>query len=411
MWFAGIDWADRHHDAAVVTGTGEVVGRLRVAHSAEGLEELTAFLQQGCPEGEQVACVVETTHGLLISALLEAGLLVCPVNPTTLMRWRPPSGAKSDAGDALLLARAGRATWPDLPVLQPDSPAVHELKLLTRDLEGRIVEQTRLVNQLTACLKAYYPVALACFDGLTRHVALAFLQTFPTLARARAATCEELREALLQVRYPHAAEKATALYHLLHQPQLEASAEVVRAKARLALALVEQLQVVVRQVAAYDQEIARLFLQHADQAVFASLPGAGKRLAPRLLAEWGEDRRRYADAASVQALAGTAPVVFQSGAYRGVRRRRTCVNNLRQALYHFARESALLEDWAKAYYRRKREQGKTRAMALRALANHWVRILYAMWLHATPYDPAIFAAARRAHSPDAPAEPHAPVVA
>jgi transposase len=106
---------------------------------------------------------------------------------------------------------------------------------------------------------------------------------------------------------------------------LQASVEVTRAKVRLALALVEQLQVVVRQVATYDQEIARLFLQHPDQAVFASLPGAGKRLAPRLLAEWGEDRKRYADAASVQALAGTAPVVFQSGAYRGVRRRRACV--------------------------------------------------------------------------------------
>lgn len=402
MWFAGIDWADRHHDVAVVTSTGEVAGRLRVAHSADGLEELRTFLQQRLPAGEEVACIVETAHGLLISALLEAGVLVCPVNPTTLRRWRPPSGAKSDAGDALLLARAGRASWPELPVLQPDSPAVQELKLLTRDLEGLIGEQTRLVNQLTACLKTYYPVALDCFDGLTRHAALAFLHAFPTLDQAQAATCEELQTVLVGVRYPRAAEKAAALRHLLLQPQLQASAEVVRAKARLALALVEQLQVVVRQVAAYDQEITRLFGQHPDQAIFASLPGAGKRLAPRLLAEWGEDRGRYAEAASVQALAGTAPVVFQSGAYRGVRRRRACVNAFRQALYHFARESALQEDWAKAYYRRKREQGKTRAMALRALANQWVRILYAMWLHAAPYDPALFAAARRAHAPDVP---------
>jgi hypothetical protein len=162
--------------------------------------------------------------------------------------------------------------------------------------------------------------------------------------------------------------------------------------------LVVQLQVVVRQVAAYDQEIARLFRQHADHAVFASLPGAGKRLAPRLLAEWGEDRGRYADATSVQALAGTAPVVFQSGAYRGVRRRRAWVNALRQALYHVARESALQEEWAQAYYRRKRDQGKTRAMALRALANQWVRIRYAMWLHHACYEPASFTAARHAHA-------------
>ncbi len=359
---------------------------------------MTSFLQQQIPAGEQLVCVVETPHGLLITALLEAGLVVCPVNPATLTRWRPPSGVKTDALDALLLARVGRAWWPDLPVLQPDSPAVQELKLLTRDLEGLIVEQTRLVNQLTACLKVYFPVALECFDGLTRRAALAFLRAFPTLEQARAASCAELTEVLLRVRYPRAAEKAAALHERLQQPQLQASAAVVRAKARLTLTLVEQLQVVVSQVATYDQEIGRLFRLHPDQAIFASLPGAGKRLAPRLLAEWGEDRGRYADAASVAALAGTAPVLFQSGVYRGVRRRRACVNALRQALYHFARESVLLEDWAKAYYRRKRAQGKTRAMALRALANQWVRILYAMWIHHTPYDAAIFAAAQRAHS-------------
>jgi transposase len=212
MWFAGIDWADRHHDVAVVTGAGEAVGRLRVTHTADGLQELTAFLQQRLPAGEELACVVETTHGLLISALLEAGVRVCPVTPTTLRRWRPPSGAKSDAGDAQLLARVGRASWPDLPVLQPDSPAVHELKLLTRDLEGLIGEQTRLVNQLTACLKLYYPVALDCFDGLTRHAALAFLRAFPSLDQARAATCEDLQAVLVEVRYPRAAPRRPPPY-------------------------------------------------------------------------------------------------------------------------------------------------------------------------------------------------------
>src|SRR5262249_52074918 len=132
----------------------------------------------------QVACVVETNHGLLIAALLEAGLAVYPVHPIAVGHLRPPSGVKTDALDAFLLARKGRSDWPDLRLLQPDAPLVQELKTLTRDLESLLRDQTRLVNQATACLKAYYPAALTCFDGLTRHVTLAFLQAFPTPEQA-----------------------------------------------------------------------------------------------------------------------------------------------------------------------------------------------------------------------------------
>jgi transposase len=414
MWFAGIDWADRQHEVVVLNEQGHQVGALRVAHTAAGLEQLTTFLygfasieseRPECAERVEVpgqmACVVETNHGLLIAALLEAGLAVYPVNPMTVGRLRPPSGVKTDALDALLLARKGRSDWPDLRMLQPDGPLVQELKTLTRDLESLLREQTRLVNQVTACLKAYYPAALTCFDGLTRQVSLAFLQAFPTPEQAQHAGVERLTELLAAVHYPHARQKAEQLAQLFQAPRLHAPDAVARAKARLLQALVAQLQVVTEHVAAFDRAIRQLFAQHADAALFASLPGAGKRLAPRLLAEWGDDRTRYASAASLQALAGTAPVVYQSGAFRGVRRRVACVNALRQALYHFARESVLCEDWASAYYKRKRQQGKTHAMALRALANQWVRIIYAVWVTRAPYDAATFAAAQRAHAPHA----------
>jgi transposase len=187
------------------------------------------------------------------------------------------------------------------------------------------------------------------------------------------------------------------MYALLHAAQLRATPAVVRAKARLTLALVAQLRLLKEQIASYDAAIAEHFAQHEDHALFASLPGAGPRLAPRLLAEWGDDRTRYTSAAALQALAGTAPVVVQSGAFRGVRRRTACVNPLRQALYHFAHESTLFEPWAKAYYVRKRVEGKTRATALRALGNVWLRILFAMWRSRSSSDPAIYRAAQLVH--------------
>jgi transposase len=112
-----------------------------------------------------------------------------------------------------------------------------------------------------------------------------------------------------------------------------------------------------------------------DSTIFDSLPRAGKRLAPRLLAEWGEDRNRYADATSTQALAGTSPVPYESGNYAKVHQRYACIKPLRNALHQFAWQSTTQEPWAKDYYERKRHEGKSHSMATRALANVWARVV------------------------------------
>jgi transposase len=404
MWYAGIDWADQHHDAVVIDEAGQRVAALRVTHTAEGLAELTTFLKgigDVVEHPDHLACLVETSHGLLISALLEAGLPVYPVNPKTVDRHRKPAGAKTDAIDADLLARTGRSDLADLRRLTPDSPLITELKVLTRDQDTLIQSQTRLVNQLTACLKAYYPVAVELFGKLHQPTTLAFLQAFPTLEQAQAASVEQIGTVLTGAGHPQAAAKAARIWQRLHQPQLQADPMLTRAKARLMLTLVAQLQVLVPQIAAYDQQITRLFLTHSDSRAFASLPRAGVRLAPRLLAEWGDDRGRYTDAASVQALAGTAPVAFQSGKFVSVHRRYACSKPLRNALHQFAWQSTQKEPWARAYYQRKRREGKSHSMAVRTLANQWVRIIYAFWVKHAAYDATIFLAAQQAHAPRA----------
>jgi transposase len=163
------------------------------------------------------------------------------------------------------------------------------------------------------------------------------------------------------------------------------------------LALVAQVRLVMQQVTADDRAIAQVFATHADHEVFASLPGAGPRLAPRLLAEWGEDRLRYPSAASLRALAGTSPVLIQSGSSRRTRMRSAWSKPLRNVLYQFARQSLRQEAWAQRSVERKRQSGKTFSMAVRALANHWVRILSAIWQKRAVYDPQVFAQAQHAH--------------
>jgi transposase len=405
MQFCGIDWANDHHDALCIDEQGHQLGSIRVAHTPEGLSQLDSYLERMAgPAGrEQIACIVETTHGLLIAHLLEQGWPVYPVNPRTVERRRAPSGAKTDTLDAYLLAKTGRADFADLRRLNPDSEQIQELKTLTRDQDGLIQMQTRLVNQLTACLKAYYPVVLEVFGKLQQPSTLAFLRAYPTLQAARSASVEELTATLKQAKYPGARQKAQQIARDLQQPALQANEVTTRTKSRLMLALVAQLDPLVKQIAEYDKEIERLFLNHADSELFQSLPGAGARLAPRLLAELGDDRSRYESAASLQALAGTSPVLFQSGTYQKAHRRSGCIKPWRNALQQFAWQSTHQEAWAREYYQRKRAEGKSHTVAVRALANVWARILYAVWKTKESYQTATFEAARRAHAHRQPA--------
>lgn len=399
MLYIGVDWADQKHDAVAIDESGHQLGSIRVAHTPEGLAKLNAWLLSlsGEPGKEQTACIIETTHGLLIAFLLERGWPVYPVNPRTVDRSRPASGAKTDLIDAHLLAKTGRANFADLHRLTPDSEIIAELKGLTRDQDSLIRMQTRLVNQLTACLKEYYPAALLLFSKLQQRSTLLFLQTYPTPEAARATSIEQIAQLLKSAGHTTAKKVAPEVFAQLHQPALQASVVTTRIKSRLALALIAQLLPVLEQIAAYDKEIERLFLSHPDHEIIQSLPGAGKHLAPRLLAEIGDDASRYESAASLQALGGTSPVLFQSGRYSKPHRRLGCIKPLRNALQQFAWHSTHQATWATAYYKRKRAEGKSHSVAVRALSNIWARIVYALLKSHQSYVPTTFETAQQLH--------------
>src|SRR6266536_475610 len=394
MWYIGLDWADTHHDVEVMDEAGKRVETRRFANCHQGLNSMTEFLLSIAPSPEHLACIVENNHGLLITFLLEADIPVYPVNPKSANQLRKTAGAKTDQIDAHLLAKMGRLDLAELRRLEPDSPIVAELKTLTRDQDLLIQTQTRLVNQLTACLKEYYPAALKLFSKLQQHSTLIFLQTYPTPQRAQAASLEEITATLRLAGHTRPKQFAPTMFEELHCPQLVAKEEIVRAKSRLMLSLAKQLLVVIEDLAPYDEEITALFLTHPDQPIWSSLPRAAKRLAPRLLAEWGDARGRYTDANALQALAGTAPVPFQSGNYAKAHKRFACLKPLRNVLYQFAWQSTRKEAWAASYYQRKRAEGKTHRMAIRALANVWVRIIYRMWMAETGYQTETFETAQ-----------------
>ena len=97
------------------------------------------------------------------------------------------------------------------------------------------------------------------------------------------------------------------------------------------------------------------------------------------------------------ALGGTSPVPFESGKYASVHQRHACINRCVMRCTNLLGLWTSQEPWAEAYYQRKRKEGKTHSMAVRALSNVWVRIIYALWRKHEPYQAATFLASQQAH--------------
>jgi transposase len=127
-----------------------------------------------------------------------------------------------------------------------------------------------------------------------------------------------------------------------------------------------------------------------DYPLFASLPGAGSILAPRLLVAFGEQRERYGSAAELQNYAGVAPVLERSGNKCWIHWRLACPTFLRQTFVEWAGSTIPRSFWAGVYYQRQRAKGCSHQAALRALAYKWIRIVYRCWQTRTAYDESVY---------------------
>jgi transposase len=396
--FVGIDWAQDSHEICIIDTNGNIKASFRVEHNYEGLKLLCDKLRE-LAQGDQskIGCSLETNRGLLVNTLLSEGFNVYPINPREVDNRRKTSGAKTDRIDAKILAKILRSDYQDLKKLEPDSETIIELRQLTRDQNGLIQTHTALIQQLRECLKEYFPGLLMIFPDLNSETPLLFLKSFPTLQEALELDIPRLAAFFKENHISRPNEIASRVYIELHKPQLQARPAIIRAKSRLAIGLIEQIQVLKKQIQAYDQEIDRVFKSHSDSLIFTSLNRAGKRLAPRLLAEWGDNRERFSSAKEVQALAGTSPTPYQSGKLSWPHFRWSCVKDFRYVMHHYAWQSTFAESWALDYYQRKRSEGKKHHEAVRALANVWVRIIFAMWRNHEFYNREAFLAAQKNH--------------
>lgn len=387
-YYIGVDWADAEHAVWIEDEAGTPVAPLTVKHTAEGLREFGRWLDERRAQGIELWAAIEKPEGRLVDFLLDHGVVVYPVNPKALDRARDRfrmSGAKSDPFDARVLAVFLRTDHAHLHPLRPSSEPAQELKLLTRDYQRQVRQQTRLSNQLTATLKEYYPRPLDLFEELTTTLARAFLHAYPTpealdrlslKAWQRWARGHRLSEARTQ-----------ELWGALKRPQLPVPAHVVRAKARLVRALVGELGPVVSAVEEYRKAVEDFFARMPVAEWARTLPG-GKSgtTVPTLWAELGDADGRWQSFQHLQAEAGGVPVTERSGRSQVVHFRFACNPHLRYASYWLAFVSLRQSEWAWAYYQRQRARGHSHHRALRALGAKWLKIIFVMWTHHTPYD-------------------------
>ena len=181
MFYAGIDWADQKHDGLMLDEAGQKLGSIRVAHTPEGLAKLDAWLWQmlGQQSQDQMACIIETTHGLLITFLLEHGWPVYPKSPGRLIVVARPRVPKRISLMPICWPKRDELTSPICTGSSPIAKRWPSASALTRDQDSLIQMQTRLLNQLTACLKAYYPVALSLFARVAAALCSGVLANLP----------------------------------------------------------------------------------------------------------------------------------------------------------------------------------------------------------------------------------------
>lgn len=410
----GIDWAEEFHDVALGTQEKGVVEQFRIGHGPAGVAALIERVLRLEPDPAEVRVVLETRHGLLVEALIDAGFSVVPVNPDMVARRRGPARKKDDAEDARICCLLALDRHAALKTLIPHGDLGGELRAIGRDDERAARDQRRLLNRLRADLQTTYPAALVLAGkDLGAPTVLRLLQRWPTQPELAQACREELVAFARAGRHGWPETFADRVAAALAAPSLPTRDYLVRAKsAGIRLAAI-QLLALHEARRGWERRMGELLLGGPRTAedhtvtdpdpgkafpggeIYLSMPGLGDRLAARIAGEIGEHITQFDHPSGLQCYAGSAPVTRRSGKSDFVVARRLAHNHyLGAAVHQWAFCSLTRSGWAREFYDGKIAAGKNHHAALRALGNRWLEILWHCLTNSVLYDEAVHVANR-----------------
>ncbi|MEW6086679.1 MAG: transposase [Chloroflexota bacterium] len=402
MLYVGIDWGDGGSAVAAMDEEGRELKKWKVKQAKEDYERLVAEVSRLEASPGNVSFAIETPHHPLIHFVVERGYAAYTPNPKSVDRAREierPSGGKDDFFDAVTLANMVRTDRGRLRRFVADSPSLVKLRLMCDEHRSLVERRTALINRVTHCLKAYWPDALELFSGVDTGVAMAFFERWSDPVAAGRAQGRTVRGFFKSRGYTCPGRVEEILAALRREP-LPVPAEAREARSVQLKSLLAQLAVVREQCDAYEKQIAEQFDAHPDAHIFRSLlvgkDSKSRVLVARLLCDFGDRRDRYASREEVLALAGVAPVTYETGGgnYRVVRMRRACRKDFHNDVRHLSDLYRQHYPWAAAIYRAHRGEDKGHNKALRALGSVLVRIIYGMWKSGKEFDPDIYLARR-----------------
>ncbi len=392
----GLDWEQTAHAICLWPADAEAPEASRLPHTPAAIAAWVADLRARFG-GRLIAVCLEQSRGSVVSVLRQYDVLVLfPLNPKQLADYRSavaPSGAKSDPGDAELLARFWREHHAQIPAGRPADQASRALQLLAEQRRKWVEDRVALGHRLRALLTAAYPVALELLQAgaIESDWFLTLLEAYPAQRELQRASPRQLARVLPRLARrsddPSAEELQAALVTRIRAalPMTTDAAELEHS--RLVIKhLVIQLRGLLAAIAECERQQAVRFAEHPDHELFSSFPGAGAALAPRLAAAYGTDRTRFPTAREMQQLSGVAPITRASGKTRVVQMRRACPRFVRQTFHEFANCSVKFSKWAQAFVAERKARGHRYQTILRALAFKWQRIIHRCWQTGEPYD-------------------------
>jgi transposase len=393
--FVGDDWAEDHHDVEIQDETGRRLAKARLPEGISGIARLHALVGRFLPEdvdANQVKIGIETDRGPWVAALVASGYQVYAINPLQSARARQGngvSGAKSDAGDAHVLADMVRTGSHQLRTVAGDSAQAGAVKVLTRMHQTLIWDRTRQVLRLRSSLREFFPAALEAYEDLDSPDVLELLTKAPEPHSAAALTRAQITAALKRAHRRDREAKTTAIMAALRTEHLTQPPVIAAAYGATVRALAAIITTSNEQITALEGPVEACFGQHPDAEIYLSQPGLGPILGARVLAEFGDDPTRYQGARARKNYAGTSPITRASGKKKVVLARYVRNKRLADALHRQAFCSLKRSPGARAYYDELRDRDISYNAALRQLGNRLVGILHGCLKTHTLYDEAV----------------------
>ncbi|MHA6784619.1 IS110 family RNA-guided transposase [Pseudonocardia saturnea] len=402
--FVGDDWAEDHHDVELLDDTGKRLGRARLPEGMAGMTRLHELIAEHLDDGEvdgetgmlaagTVVVGIETDRGPWVAALVAAGYEVFAINPMSAARYRErhcTSGAKSDPGDAHVLAEIVRLDRAHHRPVAGDSAQVEGLKMIARTHQTLVWDRTRHIQRLRQALREYFPAALDALAAgrleLTDPDALELLERAGDPDRAARLSRSKIAASLKRARRRDVEVRAERIQTALRAPALRQPAALESAYAIVAGTQIRLLSGIIAQLPGLEEVLGEGFGRHPDAEIYTSQPGLGVVLGARVLSEFGDDPHRYRDAKARKNYAGTSPITRASGRRTVVLARYARNKRLGDAVHQWAFCALTSSPGARAYYDSIRARGTGHHAALRQLGNRLVGILHGCLKTRTLYD-------------------------